>query len=81
MIAWARRRRLVPFKPDVLTAIGRIFAEEIARATKRLAGVAGAETGAGSFPRRFGASLNLHVHFHTRSDDDHGGALGADRKS
>lgn len=33
-------RGLAATKPDVLTALGRIFAEEIARATKRLAGVA-----------------------------------------
>jgi Putative transposase/Transposase zinc-binding domain len=57
-------RGLAATKPDVLTALGRIFAEEVARATKRLAGVAGAETGAVSFPQRFGGSLNLHVHFH-----------------
>src|SRR5262249_20909096 len=47
-------RGLAATKPDVLTAIGRIFAEEIARMTKRLAAVAVAETGAISFPQRFG---------------------------
>jgi hypothetical protein len=62
-------RGLAATKPDVLTAMGRIFAEEIARTTKRLAGVAGAETGAVSFPQRFGGSLNLHVHFHTLAVD------------
>ena len=62
-------RGLAATKPDVLTALGRIFAEEVARATKRLAGVAGAETGAVSFPQRFGGSLNLHVHFHLLSLD------------
>jgi len=62
-------RGLAAIKPDVLTAMGRIFAEEIARVTKRLAGVAGAETGAVSFPQRFGGSLNLHVHFHTLAVD------------
>ena len=62
-------RGLAATKPDVLTALGRIFAEEIARATKRLAGVAGTETGAISFPQRFGGSLNLHVHFHTLALD------------
>ena len=62
-------RGLAAMKPDVLTAIGRLFAEEIARATKRLAGVEGAETGAVSFPQRFGGSLNLHVHFHTLAVD------------
>lgn len=58
-------RRLAATKPDVLTALGRIFAEEIARTTKRLARVEGSETGAISFPQRFGGSLNLHVHYHT----------------
>jgi hypothetical protein len=43
-------RGLAATKPDVLTALGRIFAEEIARVTKRLANVTGAETGAISFP-------------------------------
>jgi hypothetical protein len=37
-------RGLAATKPDVLTALGRIFSEEVARATLRLAGVAGAET-------------------------------------
>jgi hypothetical protein len=62
-------RGLAATKPDVLTALGRIFAEEVASATKRLAGVAGAETGAVSFPQRFGSSLNLHVHFHLLAVD------------
>jgi hypothetical protein len=38
-------RAVVATKPDVRTAVGRIFAEEIARAKKRLANVDGAETG------------------------------------
>jgi hypothetical protein len=62
-------RGLAALKPDVLTALGRIFAEEIARTTKRLAGVGGTETGAVSFPQRFGGSMNLHVHFHTLAVD------------
>jgi len=62
-------RGLAATKPDVLTALGRIFAEEVARATKRLARVAGAETGSVSFPQRFGGSLNLHVHFHLLAVD------------
>jgi hypothetical protein len=62
-------RGLAALKPDVLTALGRIFAEEIARTTKRLAAVPGAETGSVSFPQRFGGSLNLHVHFHTLAVD------------
>ena len=43
-------RGLAATKPDVLTALGRIFAEEVARATKRLEAVASAETGSVSFP-------------------------------
>jgi hypothetical protein len=62
-------RGLAATKPDVLTALGRIFAEELARKTKRLTNVAGAETGAVSFPQRFGGSLNLHIHFHTLAVD------------
>jgi hypothetical protein len=62
-------RGLAATKPDVLTALGRIFAEEVARATRRLAGVAGAETGAISFPQRFGGSLNVHVHVHHLAAD------------
>ena len=54
------QRGLAATKPDVLTAMGRIFAEEIARVTKRAIGIAGTETGAVSFPQRFGGSLNLH---------------------
>ena len=46
------------------TAAGRIFAEEIARVTKRLADVAGAETGLVAFAQNFGGSLNAHAHWH-----------------
>jgi hypothetical protein len=56
-------------KPDVLTALGRIFAEEIARITRRVANVADSETGSLSFPQRFGGSLNLHLHFHNVAVD------------
>jgi hypothetical protein len=62
-------RGLAATKPDVLTAMGRIFAEEIARTTKRLANVGGAETGAVSFPQRFGGSLNLHNHVRSLAVD------------
>jgi hypothetical protein len=62
-------RGLSATKPDVLTAMGRIFAEEIARATEHLTDIAGAKTGAISFPQRFGGSLNLHLHFHTLAID------------
>ncbi|WP_437979305.1 transposase [Sorangium sp. So ce295] len=47
----------------------RIFAEEIARVTTRLASIAGARTGSVGFPQRFGSSLNVHVHFHTLAID------------
>ncbi len=45
-LPWELSGLAAPTRPDVLTAFGRIFAEEIARATKRLADVEGAETGA-----------------------------------
>src|SRR4029078_13363914 len=56
-------------KPDVLTTLGRIFAEEIGRVTKRLANIEDAEMGAVSFPQPFGGSLILHIHFHTLAVD------------
>ena len=62
-------RALAATKSDVLAAMERIFAEEIARVTRRLAGVAGAQTGSIGCPQRFGSSLNLHVHFHTLAVD------------
>jgi hypothetical protein len=64
-----RASGLAATKPDVLTALGRIFAEEVERVTKRLAGVAGGETGSISFPQRFGGSLNVHVHYHLLAID------------
>jgi hypothetical protein len=74
-------RGLAAMKPDVLGAIERIFAEEIERLTKRLAGIAGTATGSVGFPQRFGSSLNLHVPLHTLAIDgvfektDGGGVL------
>ena len=73
-------RGLAAIKPDVLTAMGRIFAEEIARVTKRLAGVAGAETGAVSFPQRFVRRvhdralvwLRRHRYLDERTAEEHG---------
>jgi hypothetical protein len=71
-------RRLAAMKPGVVGAMDRIFAEEIARLTRRLAGVDGAQTGSIGCPQRFGGSVNLHVHFHTIAVDgvfektDHG---------
>ena len=62
-------RGVAATKPDVLGAMDRIFAEEIERLTKRLAGIAGTATGSIGFPQRFGSSLNLHVHLHTLAID------------
>jgi hypothetical protein len=56
-------------KPGVVGAMDRIFAEEIARLTRRLAGIEGAQAGAIGCPQMFGGSLNLHVHFHTIAAD------------
>jgi hypothetical protein len=56
-------------KPGVVGAMDRIFAEEIARTTRRLAGIEGAQTGSIGCPQMFGGSLNLHVHFHTIAAD------------
>jgi hypothetical protein len=62
-------RRLAAMKPGVVGAMDRIFAEEIARLTRRLAGIEGAQTGSVGCPQMFGGSLNLHVHFHTIAAD------------
>jgi len=58
-------RGLAAARSRVLGAIDRIFAEEIARLTKRLAGIDGAQTGSIGCPQIFGGSLNLHPHIHT----------------
>jgi hypothetical protein len=62
-------RRLAATKRGVLGAMDRIFAEEIARLTRRLAGVADAQAGSVGCPRMFGGSLNLHPHLHTLAVD------------
>ena len=62
-------RGLAAMKADVFGAVERIFAEEIARETKRLAGVACAETGSVAVEQRFGSSLNLHTHIHALATD------------
>ena len=62
-------RGLAAMKPGVVGAMDRIFAEEIARLTRRLAGIDGAQTGSIGCPQMFGGSLNLHVHFHTIAAD------------
>jgi Putative transposase len=62
-------RGLSAMKPGVVGAMDRIFAEEIARLTRRLAGIEGTQTGSVGCPQMFGSSLNLHVHFHTIAAD------------
>jgi hypothetical protein len=59
-------RKLAAFKPDVLTALARIFVEAIFaryRARARREGIDDSQCGSVNFVQRFG-SLNLHVHFH-----------------
>lgn len=60
---------LAATKPEVLRALARIHAEELARHYKGAAkksGEAGKlHAGAVTFVQRFGSSLNLHVHLHT----------------
>ena len=63
------RRALAAQRSDVLAGMERIVAEEIARVTTRLAGIAGARTGSVGFPQRFGSRMNGHVHFHTLAID------------
>ena len=60
-------RLLLAAKPDALSAIGRIFIQEIQRRQRERARALGferAEGAAVSFCQRFGSSLNLHVHWH-----------------
>ena len=47
-------RGLAAIKPGVIGAMDRIFAEEIARLTRRLAGIDGAQTGSVGCPQMFG---------------------------
>jgi hypothetical protein len=59
-------RGLAATRPAVLGTMYRIFAQEIARLTKRLAGrIDGAETGSIGCPQRFGGALNVNPHLHT----------------
>jgi len=62
-------RRLATSKPAVLGAMDRLFAQEIARLTKRLAGIDGAQTGSVACPQLFGGSLNVHPHIHALCAD------------
>lgn len=67
-------RLLLAKKPDALSALGRIFIEEIFRFQRELGarlGLARSSSsaeqlrgGAICFPQRFGSSLNLNVHYH-----------------
>lgn len=61
-------RMLAAFKPDVLSAIARIFVEAVFASYRGRAGLEEAkraQCGAITFVQRFGGSLNLNVHFHT----------------
>jgi hypothetical protein len=60
-------RMLAAFKPDVLTALSRIFVEEVFRNYRQRAerhGIDAGEGGAVTLVQRFGGSLNLNVHYH-----------------
>ena len=60
---------LAATKPEVLRALPRIHAEELARhykgAAKRSGETGKLHAGAVTFVQRFGSSLNVHVHLHT----------------
>jgi len=58
--------------PSALSAVGRLFVERVLRWQRDSAarfGIRGAHGGAGSFPQRFGGSLNLNVHYHVAIPD------------
>ena len=60
-------RLLLARDPRALTAVGRIFVQEIFRLQRERAGLSGLRStasGAVCFPQRFGGSMNLNVHFH-----------------
>jgi len=59
-------RLLLARDPRALTAVGRIFVQEIFRSQRERAGLSGLRStasGAVCFPQRFGGSMNLNVHF------------------
>jgi len=67
-------RLLLARNPKALSAVGRIFVQEIARWQRDQADAAGVpwkrtRAGAICFPQRFGGSLNLNVHFHVAAPD------------
>ena len=65
-------RLLLARNADALSAVGRIFVQEILRSqrqqaqTRRLAHTRGAAV---LFPQRFGSSINLNVHYHAAVPD------------
>ncbi|MBM4363690.1 MAG: transposase, partial [Deltaproteobacteria bacterium] len=67
-------RLLLARNPRALSAVGRIFVQEVARWQRDQADAAGVpwkrtRAGAICFPQRFGGSLNLNVHFHVAVPD------------
>ncbi len=65
-------RLLLTREPRALTAVGRLFVQEIFRWQRESAGIAGlrrAQCGAICFPQRFGGSVNLNVHYHVAVPD------------
>jgi hypothetical protein len=57
-------RRLAAFRAEVLSALCRIFVQEIFASHRRRIPIANVESGAVTFVQRFGSTLNLNVHFH-----------------
>ncbi|MES1175278.1 MAG: transposase zinc-binding domain-containing protein [Myxococcales bacterium] len=65
-------RLLLARDPRALTAVGRIFVQEIFRSQRERAGLSALRpmaSGAVCFPQRFGGSMNLNVHFHVAVPD------------
>jgi hypothetical protein len=65
-------RLLLAAKPDALSAVGRLFVQEIQRWQRQQAEALGfeqAEGAAVSFCQRFGSSLNLNIHWHVIAPD------------
>jgi len=65
-------RLLLARDPRALTAVGRIFVQEIFRSQReraRRSGLRSTVSGAVCFPQRFGGSMNLNVHFHVAVPD------------
>jgi len=62
-------RHLAAVRPDVLSAMSRIFVQCIFKELKRASGLPQAECGAVTNIHRAGASLNLNVHTHSQALD------------